>query len=174
MDFTAFPILVTSQLTLRQPSIADQQAILALRSHPGINKYLDRVPSTTVEDAIHFIQNVNDSIKKQEALYWIITFTETQQVLGTISLFNYIKEESSIEIGYELMPAYQGKGIMQEAVRAVIRYAFHILQLQQIYAVTHHQNMASTKLLIKCSFIKSNQVLSQSPHLELYSLAAAL
>jgi ribosomal-protein-alanine N-acetyltransferase len=70
MNFTTFPTLTTERLTLRQLSIDDQQDILALRSDPEINKYLDRQLSKTTEEAINFINKVNDNIKKNVALYY--------------------------------------------------------------------------------------------------------
>jgi ribosomal-protein-alanine N-acetyltransferase len=62
-NFSTFPILTTERLTLRQLSLADQQNIYALRSDKEINKYLNRVPSKTIEDAINFIKIVNDNIQ---------------------------------------------------------------------------------------------------------------
>ncbi len=67
-NFTSFPILTTERLTLRQLLIDDQNDILALRSDPGINQYLDRQPSKTIEDAINFINKVNDNIKLNNSL----------------------------------------------------------------------------------------------------------
>ena len=48
-NFTAFPILTTERLTLRQLSIDDRQNIFALRTDKEINKYLDRQVSKTIE-----------------------------------------------------------------------------------------------------------------------------
>jgi hypothetical protein len=64
MNSTLFPILTTERLTLRQLSIDDQQDILALRSDPVINKYLDRQPAKTTEDAVNFINKVSENIEK--------------------------------------------------------------------------------------------------------------
>jgi [ribosomal protein S5]-alanine N-acetyltransferase len=62
-NFTPFPILTTARLTLRQLSIDDKHTIFALRSDIEINKYLDREPSKTIDDAINFIKIVNDNLK---------------------------------------------------------------------------------------------------------------
>src|SRR5689334_8279333 len=100
INSTLFPILTTERLTVRQLSIDDQQDILALRSDPEINKYLDRQPTKTTEDAVNFINKVNENIEKFIAFYWAITLTGTKTFAGTISLFDFSSEKDSCEIGY--------------------------------------------------------------------------
>jgi ribosomal-protein-alanine N-acetyltransferase len=130
-NFKTFPILTTERLTLRQLSIDDRQSILALCSDSEINKYLDREPSKTIEDAINFINRINDNIKKNNSVYWAITLTDSKAIVGTICLFEFSNEKNSCEIGYELMTKFQGQGIMKEAAAAVIDYAFLELQFQK-------------------------------------------
>ena len=155
MNSATFTTLRTARLTLRQLSIDDQQDILALRSDPEINKYLGRQPTKTIEDAINFINKVNENIEKQIALYWAITLTETKTFVGTICLFDFSNENNSCEIGYELMPKFQGQGIMKEATQVVIDYVFQTLKLKKILAFTHCDNQNSTNLLTKFNFVKS-------------------
>ena len=69
-NFTLFPTLTTERTTLRQLSIDDQQHIFALRSDAEINKYLDRLPVQTIEEAINFINKVTDNIKKTTR-FWV-------------------------------------------------------------------------------------------------------
>jgi [ribosomal protein S5]-alanine N-acetyltransferase len=169
-NFTAFPILTTERLTLRQLSTDDQQNIFALRSDTEINKYLDREPSKTIEDAINFINKINDNIQKCNSIYWIITLTKTKTFVGTICLFNFSNEKNSCEIGYELMTKFQCKGIMKEAIEEVIDYAFQTLQFQKIVAVTHSGNQRSTKLLTKFNFLQSLETDNENPDFNIFTL----
>ncbi|MES2543390.1 MAG: GNAT family N-acetyltransferase [Bacteroidota bacterium] len=149
------PILTTERLTLRQLSTDDHQNIFLLRSDAEINKYLGRQPSKTIEDAISFVSMINENIPKGNSIYWVITLTATKTFVGTICLFDFSKENSSCEIGYELMTKFQGQGIMKEALTSVIDYAFRILKFKKIIAYTHSENQNSTKLLNKLNFIES-------------------
>jgi [ribosomal protein S5]-alanine N-acetyltransferase len=169
-DFSSFPMLTTERLTLRQLSIDDQQNIFALRSDPEVNKYLDREPGKTIEDAIIFINKVNDNIKKNNSLYWAITLTETKTFVGTICLFDFSNETNSCEIGYELMIKLQGQGIMKEAAEKVIDYAFQTLQFQKIVAITHKENQNSTKLLTKFNFLQSKEADKENPDCNIFTL----
>lgn len=170
MNSATFPILTTERVTLRQLSVDDQQDIFDLRSDPEVNKYLNRPPCKTNEDALNFINKVNDNIAKSSALYWAITITETETFVGTICLFDFSTEKNSCEIGYELMTQFQGQGIMTEALQVVIDYVFQTLKLQSILAFTHCDNQNSTKILSKFNFIKSIEADKENPDLSLFTL----
>lgn len=169
-NFTAFPILTTERLTLRPLSTDDQQAILALRSDPEINKYLGRQPSKTIEEAIVFINNVTSNFKNNNSIYWVISLKATETCVGTICLFDFSSEKNSCEIGYELMTKFQGQGMMTEAIKEVINYAFQTLKFQKIVAVTHNENQQSTKLLTKFNFLQSEEIIEESPDLTTFAL----
>ncbi|MFV5691770.1 GNAT family N-acetyltransferase [Flavobacterium sp. LT1R49] len=170
-NFTPFPILTTERLTLRQLSSDDKQNVFALRSDTEINKYLDREPSKTIEDAINFINKVNDNIKKNNSIYWVITLTKTKTFVGTICLFDFSNEKNSCEIGYELMTKFQGQGIMKEATQVVIDYVFQTLKFKKILAFTHYENQNSTNLLLKFNFVKSLETDKENPNLNIFTLA---
>lgn len=171
MNSATFPILTTERLTLRQLTTEDQKDVFALRSDPEINKYLDRQPSKTIEDAINFINKVNENVAKNNALYWAISVTEAKTFVGTICLFDFSDDKNSCEIGYELMPEFQGQGLMKEATQVVIDYVFQTLKLNKIVAVTHCDNQNSTNLLTKFNFVKSIENDKENPDLNIFTLA---
>lgn len=169
-NFTPFPILTTERLTLRQLSIDDKQAIFALRSDTEINKYLNREPSKTIEDAINFINKINDNIKNNNSIYWVISLTSTKIVVGTICLYDFSNEKNSCEIGYELMTKFQRQGIMKEAVQVVIDFVFQTLNFKKILAFTHCENQKSTELLLKLNFVKSVEKDQENHNLNIFTL----
>ena len=170
-NYVTFPVLTTERLTLRQLTIDDQQDIFALRSDPEINRFLGRQPSLTIEDAINFINKVNDNVEKGNTYYWAITLTDTQTLVGTICLFDFSGEKNSCEIGYELKTEFQGQGIMKEAALAVIDFVFQTLKCKKIVAFTHYENQSSTNLLLKLHFIKSLAPDKENPNLVVFTLA---
>ena len=170
-NFTPFPVLTTERLTLRQLSIDDTQNIFALRSDIKINKYLNREPIKAIDDALKFIKKVNDNIKNNNSIYWVISLTRTKTFVGTICLFDFSNEKNSCEIGYELTTKFQGQGIMKEAAQVVIDYVFQTLKFKKILAFTHHDNQNSTKLLLKFNFVKSLESDKENPKLNIFTLA---
>ena len=150
--FTPFPVLKTERLILRQLSINDDKEIFALRSDKQVNKYLDRVPSASLEDARNFIHKIAEVVRKNEGIYWAISLADNKNLVGTICLFNFSYENDQAEIGYELLPVFQGQGIMQEAISKVISFGVDVIGLKAIEAYTHLENKNSSKLLGKYNF----------------------
>jgi len=168
--FTPFPIMKTERLTLRQLVISDDQEIYTLRSDSEINKYLDRPISNSIDDARNFINKVNENVNKNDALYWAITLTDKNILVGTICLFGFSDENDKCEIGYELLTNFQGQGIMKEAVEKVIDHAFNTIMVQKIEAFFHRDNQGSIKLLEKLLFRNSNNSDEPNPELICYHL----
>jgi len=163
--FTPFPVLKTERLTLRQLSVNDDKEIFALRSDKQVNKYIDRDPSNTIEDARKFIHKIAEVVKQNEGIYWAITLTNNDELVGTICLFNFSNKNEQAEIGYELLPAFQRQGIMQEAIAKVIAFGLDVLGLKAIEAYTHLENENSSKLLEKNNFKKQENIDSDSNNL---------
>ncbi len=151
-NFKPFPVLKTERLTLRQLVSSDANEIFALRSDGNVNKYLDRKPSKSIDDAKIFIQAINENIQRNDSIYWAITLKGTNQLIGTICLFDFSDDNLKAEIGYELLPGFQGKGIMQEAASKVIDFGIQHIGLNSIEAYTHFENQSSTRLLEKFNF----------------------
>ena len=155
-NFKPFPVLKTERLILRQLVSSDANEIFALRSDPNVNKYLDREPAKSMDDAKTFIQIINENIQRNDSIYWAITLCDTDKLIGTICLFDFSDDNEMAEIGYELLPGWQGKGIMQEATSKVIDFAIQCIGFNSIKEYTHVENQSSTRLLEKFNFKKEN------------------
>ena len=154
INFSPFPILQTERLILRRLSLDDAEEIFFLRSDETVNKYIDRPRATSIEDAYNFINKTNHSIENNELIDWAIAFKNNSRLIGSICLWNIFKEENKAEVGYELLPDFQGKGIAQEAMFTVLDYGFNIMLLNKIEAYTHKENSSSIKLLEKFGFVR--------------------
>jgi [ribosomal protein S5]-alanine N-acetyltransferase len=151
-NFTPFPALKTERLILRQLVSSDDKDIFALRSDKNVNKYLNRKPCMSIDDANNFIQAINENIQRNDSVYWAITFNGIDKLIGTICLFNFTEDNLKAELGFELLPDFQQKGIMQEAASTVIDFAIRNLGLNSIQGYTHSENQSSIRLLKKLNF----------------------
>jgi len=149
-DFT--PVLETNRLQLRSLMAEDAEAISILRSDPQVNIYLNRPATLTMEEATAYISKITTGVQQQQWMYWAIELKNSPGLIGTICLWNFVPENDKAEIGYELSPAYQGKGLMQEAVEAVIRFGFEEMKLQLITALVKPGNEKSRQLLERQHF----------------------
>jgi ribosomal-protein-alanine N-acetyltransferase len=152
LNLTTFPDLLTERLILRQLKIEDSDEIMFLRTDERVNKFLDREKATTIEDAINFIKEIERGVSNKKQFYWAITIKGNNTLIGTISLFNLDIQKETAEIGYELNPDFQGKGIMQEAISTIIRYALDTLKIQTLTAFPSVNNEKSIQLLKRNNF----------------------
>ena len=172
--FSPFPTLSTSRLTLRQLSKGDAPALSALRSNDHVNKYIDRKKQTTLAQANTFIHNINIGIRSCKWLYWAISLKEHPTLIGTICLWNFSANNTIAEVGYELSPRYQGRGIMSEALACIIDHSFHTLNLQALEAFTHKDNSSSLQLLLKHDFqLESNRKDDENENNRIFMLTAS-
>lgn len=154
INFKLFPVLRTERLILRQLVDSDADEIFALRSNNQVNKYLDRKASNSIDEAKNFIRTIHENIQKNDSIYWAIALNGADRLIGTICLFDFSDDNLKAEIGYELLPDFQRKGIMQEAASKVIEFGTQDIRLKSIVAYTHFENHRSTRLLEKFNFKK--------------------
>lgn len=152
LKFTPFPIIPTDRLKLRKLKQEDKNEIYYLKSNDEILKYLDNKKHETFEETEKYINKINGGITRNEAIVWGITLSGSDKVVGTICLWNIAIENKTGEVGYDLMPEYQGKGIMDEALGAILKYAFNFIKFKTIKAYTHKDNLSSINLLERNKF----------------------
>ncbi len=152
MDNCTFPILHTERLLLRHLSLTDRDDIFLLRSNDSVNQFIVRNRPTEIAHAVEFINKILLQTDQQQRYYWVITSNATGEFMGTICLWNFSASGDEAEMGYELMPRFQNQRYMNEAMQAVINYAFNTIKLKAMEAFTHKDNVASINLLKKNNF----------------------
>jgi len=152
LDFKIFPQLQTERLILRNIESTDADLIHKLRSDEVVNQFVGRDNSSTVEKAKEFILKIQNLVEKNEGLYWIIRRKENNDLVGTVCLWNFDTENEIVEIGYEMLPEFQGKGIMTEALKAVTKHTFEEIKAKIITAFPSSDNINSVAILKKLNF----------------------
>ena len=143
----------TERLILRTLTEQDSQDIFEIRSNPEINKFLQRNPPKNSFEALEFILNIKRNSANNEIVFWGISLQNNPKLIGTICLWKFSEDRKTAELGYELLPEYQGKGMMSEAVNFVLKFGFKDLNLDKIEAFTNRNNLNSIKLLENLKFI---------------------
>jgi ribosomal-protein-alanine N-acetyltransferase len=154
INFTPFPNLETERLHLRRVVNDDVNEIFALRSDKETMKYIPRPLVKTKEDALEHIALIDSKIDINEGINWAITLKNNPKLIGLIGHYRIKPEHYRAEIGYMLLPEYQGKGIITEAIKEVVKYGFEKMKLHSIEAVIDPENLISEKVLQKNGFVK--------------------
>ena len=149
----SFSNIITNRLVLRKLKISDASAIFALQSNEQNRKYIDRLLMTELAEAEHLIKKLNTGIDDNQWLYWGICLKEDMEVIGTICIWQFSDDEPyKAEVGYELLPECQGRGIMNEALHSIVDYGFNVIKLDYLEACTAKNNTGSIRLLEKNKF----------------------
>lgn len=153
LNFTPFPILETERLILRAVTPEDAEEMFIQRTDKEITRYILRKKTdASPADTLEVIKRITKQVEDNEAICWIIMLKGEARPTGTISFWNIWKENDRAELGYILHKDFWKKGIMNEAVGAVLRYGFEQMQLKTVEASTHHENIPSRKLLERFGF----------------------
>lgn len=160
VNFSPFPVLYTNRLVLKSFSQNDALSLAEMRSNSRVNEFLDRADSMSLEDAGIFIENRIKDAEENESIMWAIHFKEQSTILGSICYWNIVPEKDKAEIGYEMHPDYYGKGIMHEAMQAVIEYGFSVMKLKVIEAFPVKDNIKSIQLLERNHFKRDFNITS--------------
>ena len=80
-------------------------------------------------------------------------------VIGFCSFTGPPTAEGMVEIAYGIAPGYQGRGYATEAARAIVDYAFASGRVRTIQAHTMPEHNASTRVLLKCGFTLSGEII---------------
>lgn len=154
LNFTPFPVINTDRLLLREIAVSDAEDLFVLRSDSRVLKYLDKEPDKSIDATIELINLVKKNLQDHDGILWGITLKNSNSIIGTICYWRMEKAHFRAEIGYALHPSQQGKGIMDEAMKAVLQYGFETMKLHSVEANVNPANDASIKLLEKNGFIK--------------------
>ncbi|MCX2681732.1 GNAT family N-acetyltransferase [Galbibacter sp. EGI 63066] len=147
-----FPRIITERLLLRRLKPSDWEMISYLRSDKKVNEFVKRPSAKSKEKALEFISKINCGVDNRNLYYWTITEKNNSEMIGSICLWNFSGDQRSAEVGYDLNPKFQRKGIMNESLKRVVEFGFKELNLDLIEAYTHKKNERSKKLLERNGF----------------------
>ncbi|MEO1646750.1 MAG: GNAT family protein [Chloroflexota bacterium] len=154
--FANVPTLKTERLILRRIVDTDELVWSDILANPDVRRYLsDFNPNTPEEHAAEMreIMTWSDTqILAKTGVRWAITFPPDNTMIGSCGFHAYNSENNHVEIGYELHPDYWRKGIMREAITAVINFCFDDLQVHRVEADVTVGNVASKALLESLGF----------------------
>ena len=152
-ELTTFPAIHTNRLDLVEIRQQHLINIYNLFADENVTRFYNLLPLTVESDAQKFIDWYQNRFKEKLGIRWGISLKGEQDIIGTIG-FNNFKKRHKANIGYDLQPDYWNKGIMTEALRAVINFGFNQLEINRMEAEVMQGNVNSEKLLLKLNFLK--------------------
>ena len=145
----------TDRLLLRPFQQADLRDLYEYASVPGVGEMAGWKHHETMEET----QEILNMFIKQDKTFAIV-LKESNKVIGSLGVEKYSLEEAlsefydyiGREIGYVLSKDHWGKGIMPEAVTAVITHLFQVSDLDFLTCGYYDFNSQSKRVQEKCGF----------------------
>lgn len=116
----------------------------------------DTWPPDSLRDVLGYIYGLYREHPEWEGwlAWYAVRIDNDEPVLcGSIGLKGPPDEQGIVEIGYSVLPEFQGQGLATEMVTAIVKWAKHQPRVKRIEAETNIDNKASIRVLEKNNFI---------------------
>lgn len=142
--------LETRRLILRQIEIRDAEDMFNnWASDSEVTKFLTWPPHASLEVTKKTVENWVNSYSDPAFYNWAIELKGEGIVVGSISTVRMNESVESADIGYCMGKAWWGRGIMAEALSAVVDYLFAEVGLNRVAACHDKNNPNSGRVMDK-------------------------
>lgn len=141
----------TSRLILRPFVMEDAEAMYRnWASDPEVTKYLTWPAHNSVEVSKMVLTDWAAAYEKPDSYQWAIELKEIGEPIGSISVVSHNDRAELAHIGYCLGKVWWGRGIMTEALQAVMNFLFDEVGVQRVESRHDPRNGGSGAVMRKC------------------------
>ena len=151
MNHCGTKTIETDRLLLRKLSVNDAEAMFRnWASDPEVTKFLTWPPHESAEITKALLEEWSKEYEKDDYYQWGIELKSIGEVIGTISVVGKREEIDMVHIGYCIGQAWWHRGIMTEALRALINFFFTEVGCNRIESRHDTNNPHSGEVMKKC------------------------
>lgn len=148
--FSNLPTLETPRLLLRKMTMRDAADIYAYSCDPEVARHVLWEAHRSPADSRAYLRFILRQYREGDPSSYGMVLKETGRLIGTIGFMSYNAENSTVEVGYSMARAMWNRGLMTEALQAVLRLSFEELRLHRVEAQHETSNPASGHVMLKC------------------------
>ena len=143
-------ILQTKRLILRPWYEDDAEDLYKYASDPEIGLPAGWMPHTSVENSREIIRDVLSAPET-----YAVCLKENGKPIGSIGFHrkDLAEKDDEYELGYWIGKPYWGQGLIPEAAREMLRYAFEELGMNRIWCGYYDGNVKSRRVQEKLGFV---------------------
>jgi len=141
--------LETERLILRRFTMADaSDAFHGWFSDPDVAIYMRWDAHSDISQTTDLIANIIADYDTPSFYRWAITLKKDNIVIGAIGLHIVSEYDSVADVSYTLSKTFWNKGIISEALKRVLQFAFADVGVNRVEAFHATDNPASGKVLL--------------------------
>ena len=145
--------LTTPRLILRRFKPDDAGAMYNnWATDEKVPKFLSWNIHESVEETKGLVAKWVAEYDNPECYHWVIEYENT--IVGAINLHAVSNKSWRAELGYSMGSRWWNRGIMTEAVRAVLKFAFDEIGFNKICALHDTENAGSGKVMQKAGMVR--------------------
>jgi [ribosomal protein S5]-alanine N-acetyltransferase len=146
------PELVTQRLRLRQFEARDADGLHACFGDVDAMRYWNFLPCKTRTETERWVRILAKTSNPYESLAWAVAEKRSDRCIGMVNYHHREGHNRRLEVGYILARSHYGRGLMTEAMQALIAHCFAELRVRRVEAMIHPDNAASIRLVERLGF----------------------
>ncbi len=140
-----------SKIYLKKISFSNLKTCFRWLKDPQINKYLSKnIKDLTYKRELEWFNSIKNS--NTDIVFSINTIKENRYI-GNCGLHKIDLKNLSCELGIFIgEKEFQNKGFGTDAIKTLIKFAVHSLNIKKLYLIVYEYNTRALKVYEKCGF----------------------
>jgi len=152
MPLYPLPELTTPRLIVREVEDRDLPDLALVNGDDEVTRHLPYASWCTAKDSEDWLARMRAMADAGLGRQYVVVLREPARVIGSCLLHRHEAGSARAELGYVLGRAHWGRGLMHEALQALLDHAFDGYALRRIEAEVNPANLASIGLLRRLGF----------------------
>ncbi len=177
--FAALPTLRSARVQLVPLEPEHAGALFEVYSDSAVTRHTPEKPHADVDVTRERVRGFLERHALRSGITWSVFLRDEARLVGLCCLHSMSWTNRRGDLGFELASQYWRRGLMTEALRAVITFSFEALRLVKLSAHVTCENEPCQALLAKLGFVEEGLLRQhgfwddQSHDLKAYGLVAA-
>ena len=141
----------TDRLILRKYEMTDANDMFQnWVTDPEVSRFWSWEPHKDILETKSLLSGWIHEYTDLRTYHWVIVLKNTLQAVGYIYLNEINEADQSVSVHFLLSRKLWNQGIVTEACKSVLEFAFNTIDVKRIHSRHHIDNPASGKVLRKC------------------------
>ncbi len=153
------PTIELEGVRLRPLRVADAAALYAYLRDPAVTERTS-YPVVSMPMVEAMIERSRSRWAAGELSKWGVALEHDDQLVGTCGFNDWSQPHRWAELAFDLAQAHWGKGLMRQAVAAVLQWTFRQDKVDRVHAFVRVDNRRSERLLEHIGFVREGRLRS--------------